>query len=280
MWGDASDGMLDEPYITPDRWNAELVSAGFKPLDTRILDGKHPFQTNAIMIASPVTTELQTKHLTLLCRSHDSDPLQLRESLSARGFTVSRCNLGESLPAGQDIIALLDEAGPFFHHIAEDTWQQFQAMIGSLGESRMIWLTRPCQMDCEDPRYGQVIGVARTIRSEMLLNFATCETRDIEKDSELIVDIFSHFQRPNKDDNLGPDFEFLVRNGTVDVGRFYPFSLSDQLLTSDAGKEFELTLTRTGRVGTLQWSPKPISILCGDEVDVETHAVGLNFVVR
>jgi hypothetical protein len=113
----------------------------------------------------------------------------------------------------------------------------------------------------------------------MLLGFATCETTDIGSDSGLIADVFSKFQSQGTEDILGPDYEFAICNGAVHVGRFYPFSLSNALLTSDASNELILTLTRTGRLGTLQWSPKPASTLCGDDVEVVTHAVGLNFVV-
>jgi hypothetical protein len=201
------------------------------------------------------------------------------EQLDSRGFAVSRFNLGDHLPVGQDVIAALDEAEPFFANVDETTLEQFKDMVGSLGDSRIMWLTRPCHMHCQDPRYAQAIGVARTIRSEMLLSFATCETTDIGSDAGLIADVFSKFQSQGTEDILGPDYEFAICNGAVHVGRFYPFSLSNALLTSDASNELILTLTRTGRLGTLQWSPKPASTLCGDDVEVVTHAVGLNFVV-
>jgi acyl transferase domain-containing protein len=278
-WDGILDGRVDEPYVTPQRWNSELISVGFKPLDAVIFDAEEPFQMNAIMIASPERAYTPAKRLTLLCRSHDSDPRLLIEQLDSRGFAVSRFNLGDRLPVEQDVIAALDEAEPFFANVDETTLEQFKDMVGSLGDSRIMWLTRPCHMHCQDPRYAQAIGVARTIRSEMLLGFATCETTDIGSDSGLIADVFSKFQSQGTEDILGPDYEFAICNGAVHVGRFYPLSLSNALLTSDASNELILTLTRTGRLGTLQWSPKPASTLCGDDVEVVTHAVGLNFVV-
>ncbi|KAE9377588.1 hypothetical protein N431DRAFT_398541 [Stipitochalara longipes BDJ] len=277
-WDGVLDGRPDEPYVTPERWNAELTSVGFKPLDAVIFDADEPFRMNAIMIASPDLPIMPAKKLNLLCNRQDSDPRLLIERLRARGFEVSRYNLGDRFPVGQDVIAILDESGPFFEQVDEDTLEQFKNVVGSLGDNKIMWLTRPCHMHCQDPRYAQAIGAARTIRSEMLLSFATCETANIDTDSELIADIFLKFQAQVNEDILGPDFEFAICNGAIHIGRFYPFSLSNELLTSDTGEEFILNLSRIGRLGTLQWSPKPASVLHGDDVDVVTHAVGLNFV--
>ena len=270
----------DEPYVKPERWNEELMSVGFKAMDTVIFDSDEPFQTNAIMIVSPDMTYKPTKKIALLCRSQDSDPHMLIQRLRARDFAVSRYNLGDRLPVGQDVIALLDEAGPFFQSLDDITLTQFKDVIGFLGDSKIMWITRLCHMNCQDPRYAQAIGVARTIRSEMLLNFTTCETSNIDADSDLITDVITKFQLQVNEGSLGPDFEFVIMNSTIQVGRFYPFSLTNELLVSEVGKEFMLKMTRTGRLGTLQWSPKCVSPCSGDEVDVVTHAVGVNFVVR
>jgi acyl transferase domain-containing protein/2-polyprenyl-3-methyl-5-hydroxy-6-metoxy-1,4-benzoquinol methylase len=279
-WGSTVDDRADKSYVTPEMWNTELISVGFKPLETVVLDADEPFQKNAIMVATPDRDYRPAKKLTLLCRNQDSDPQFLMERLGTKGFLVSRYNLGDSLPVGQDVLTALDEAGPFFHGIDEDTFEQFKHVLSSLGDSKIMWLTRLCHMDCQDPNYAQVVGIARTIRSEMLLNFATCETKDLGADSELVADVFAKFQGQKNEDILSPDFEFVICDGAVHVGRFYPFSLSDELLTMDVGEEFMLKLTGTGRLGTVQWFPKPASTPSGDYVEVITHAVGLNFVVR
>jgi hypothetical protein len=278
-WDGVADGRPDDPYVKPERWNADLISVGFKPLDAVVYDAPEPFQMNAIMVASPDVVYPAAKKLALLCRMQDHDPRLLMEALGARGFAVSRYNLGGPVPVEQDVLAVLDESGPFFEKLDENSLEHFKNVISSLGDNKIMWLTRLCHMQCEDPRYAQAIGAARTIRSEMLLNFATCETTDIAAESQLIADVYSKFQCQPNEDILGPDFEFIICDGKVHIGRFYPFSLSNELLTSDTGEEFMLKLTKSGRIGTLQWSPTPPSTLRGDQVDVVTHAVGLNFVV-
>ncbi|PMD30149.1 hypothetical protein L207DRAFT_592910 [Hyaloscypha variabilis F] len=277
-WDGVADGRPDDPYVKPERWNADLISVGFKPLDAVVYDAPEPFQMNAIMVASPDVVYPAAMKLALLCRRQDRDPRLLMEALGARGFAVSRYNLGDPLPVEQDVLAVLDESGPFFEKLDENSLEHFKNVISSLGDNKIMWLTRLCHLQCGDPRYAQAIGAARTIRSEMLLNFATCETTDIEAESQLIADVYSKFQCQPNEDILGPDFEFIICDGKVHIGRFYPFSLSNELLTSDTGEEFMLKLTKSGRIGTLHWSPTSASTLRGDEVDVVTHAVGLNFV--
>lgn len=39
----------------------------------------------------------------------------------------------------------------------------------------MLWLTRSAQVGYKDPRYSQVLRIARTVRSELLVDFAIFE---------------------------------------------------------------------------------------------------------
>ncbi len=78
-----------------------------------------------------------------------------------------------------------------------------------------------------------MIGTARTIRSELSIDFATCEVDDMDSSSSLIADVFIRFQAREEDKTLQADFEYAIRNGTVHVGRFYPFALSDDLLIAE-----------------------------------------------
>jgi len=283
-WDGASDSRADDPCakLALDQWSIELMSVGFKPPELFTFAADDPLRKDAVMVTIPDIDYRHSKRLTVLCKSQNSDPpRRLMEQLGVRGFSVSRHNLGDHLPVGQDIIALLDEAGPFFQDIDNNTFEQFKDLVGSLADSKIMWLTRPCHMDCQDPSYAQVIGISRTLRSEMLLNFATCETRDVDADSEIIADVFTRIQSGTDDDStLGPDFEFVISGGTAKVGRFYPFSLSKELLTTNVSEELILKLPESGRRGTVQWASKPAaSMLKGDDVEVVTHAMGLNFVV-
>lgn len=270
----------------------------------------------------------------------------LAQQFELRGYKVHRRRLSDELPTRpvDDIISLLDlgPRGPFFHSkaISSTRLEAFQRLLdklassssssssaaaagagdGERGERRtrrrerrpcMLWVTRPCQVRCRDPRYAQVIGAARTIRTEMLLDLATCEVDDISSPSPSpsssessslgrIVDVFARFERERPggsgagqedDGSLDPDYEFAIVDGTVMVGRAYPFSLRDddglllprQVVGADdaaASARLSLEMTRPGRLNTMAWNPRVARELKGDEVEVEVYAIGLNFKVR
>ena len=55
-----------------------------------------------------------------------------------------------------------------FENINVCRYEAFQQMLNGLGGgSGILWITHACQVQCEDPSYAQIIGVARTIRTEM-----------------------------------------------------------------------------------------------------------------
>ena len=240
----------------------------------------------------------------------------LARQLELRGYNVNQRKLGDELPTGplDDIISLLDlgPRGPFFQAISEARFAAFQSLLeklasssssssssSSAGDGRrpcMLWVTRPCQVRCRDPGYAQVIGAARTIRTEMLLSLATCEVDDVDgcgggsswPPLGRVVDVFARFRETGAaagdDGSLDPDYEFAIVDGTVMVGRAYPFSLRDDepLLPERVGADaagLSLGMTRPGRLATMGWNPREARELEGDEVEVEVYAIGLNFKV-
>lgn len=255
----------------------------------------------------------------------------LTQQLELSGYKVNRRSLNDELPTHQldDIISLLDlgPRGPFFHSkaISSTRLAAFQRLLDMLASSSsaaeagdgergrgrgrrrerrpcMLWVTRPCQVRCRDPSYAQVIGAARTIRTEMLLDLATCEVDEISPSSSSlgrVVDVFARFERERPgagekevdDGSLDPDYEFAIVDGTVMVGRAYPFSLRDddgclvpvQVVGADAAAAsagLALGIARPGRLDTMTWNPRVVRELKGDEVEVEVYAIGLNFKVR
>lgn len=284
-WYGELDGRSHEPYVAPTRWESSLIDAGFAGLDAVVLDAKEPHHLNAIMVARPKAdntpnTEGKNKAVTLLC-DHGSKP-GLADSLSQqlydRGYAVQRCQLGDELPASQDVISLLDNERPFIEDMDEARYQEFQDLVNNLGDSGLLWITHPCQIRCRDPRYAQIFGTARAIRTETLVDFATCEVDDIGSSLDRIVDVFAHFQTREEDEFSKPEFEYAISNGTVHVGRIYLFSLKEEAI-EDHLDHVHLNMTKIGRLTSMQWTTRASKPLSGDDVEVQTYAAGLNFKV-
>jgi acyl transferase domain-containing protein/SAM-dependent methyltransferase len=277
-WCGLEDSRLDEPYISLRQWQKELVAAEFEDANAVVPDSAEPFQLSAVIIAKASNEHDLIRNVTLLCRSITMASSPILQELENRGYKVTRCTLHDVPPPGQDVIALLDEDSPFFEDIDAATFEAFKSFLLNLGDSGLFWVTRLSQICCQDPRFAQAIGTARTIRSELLIDFATCEVDDINTSTTQLIRVFAKFQRRSTDESLKPDFEYCIYDGIVNVGRFYPFTLSEDLLISRSSDRAMLDVSVPGRPTTLHWVRKPPHPpLQPDEVEVEIYSVGLNF---
>lgn len=76
----------------------------------------------------------------------------------------------------------------------------FQRYAGLMKASGLLWTTRPSQVNCRDARYSRVSGVARTILSELLRDFATLKIDGVNDATlQALVDVFVTFQKRNKE---------------------------------------------------------------------------------
>ena len=270
---------LDEPSLSSRVLRHELIDAGYTADICELSrDTVLSCHLDGIFIARPSTHTIPAKPISLLCRDATAVPSSIQQHLQNRGFQVARCTLDDTPLPEQDVIALLDMDGPFFENIDPATYEKFRHFLQNLQNAGILWLTRLSQTHCQDPRFAQAIGTARTIRSELLIDFATCEVDDMDASITQIIQVIEKFQKRDTNDMLKPDFEYCIFDGVINVGRFYPFELSDDLKCSDATDRAILDISLPGRPSTLHWARKPsLPLLQPDEVEVEVYAVGLNF---
>ncbi|KAI1460402.1 fatty acid synthase S-acetyltransferase [Annulohypoxylon moriforme] len=277
-WYGSDDGRPNEPYFDVKKWESELLAAGFGRIDGTILDSDEPHQLLATMIAKPSKpTDVVQKQVTILCGEDESGTSEIVNQLEKDGYEITKCKVDDSPPPGQDVISLLDTNGPYFEGLTSTRFEIFRKFLRSLQDAGLLWITPLCQLGCEDPRYAQVLGFARTMRSEMLIDFATCEVSNFNSDADKIIQVLAKFQRREDDDTLKPDFEYAIRGGVIQVGRLYPFALKDELLVSESSDKAVLDVGTPGRLNTLHWVRQPREDICSDEVELEVHSAGLNF---
>ena len=191
-WHGAADARADEPYVQPSRREKELVAAGFeRGLDAAVFDSPEPFQMNAIMVAKNPAKETPKlaaaeKRITLLCSVGDDERSvvhQVREQLQSRDYSVDVSHAGESLPAGQDVIALLDLYHPYLENMDAASWESFKSIFTEARDKGVgvLWVTglSHVQSGVPGPRWAQIIGTARTLRSELMVDVATLEVDDL-----------------------------------------------------------------------------------------------------
>lgn len=280
-WWLSTDNRPWEPYVSPERWDAELRAAGFSGTDSVVHDG----HMNAHIISSvpEIRTEAQ-KRLTVLHESTSDDLSLFVSILRARGFTTDLRHLGDELPADQTVISLLELESPQLHLLSESKYLSLRNMIISLDKTPMLWVTRPSQVGCSDPRYAATLGLLRTARRELGVTIATLELDSLDEKAfqaaSLVVDRVLHL---DADSPFDPVLEYVYAQETLMVGKFYPAVVSEELL--EAGKPATertdaavLQIGNPGKPDTLRWERKPVERFTSaqDWVEVQTHAVGVN----
>ncbi|KAF9772089.1 hypothetical protein IL306_010202 [Fusarium sp. DS 682] len=277
-WSSVEEYRAHEPFLSTLSWEKELKAAGFEGLEGEVQDSSGPNALNNITVTKPHRSLGRPKSATIL-RDGASDETsgRLVRELEARGYKVSYSTLEDIPPSGQDIISLLDGKHPFFEDMNGIKFEQLRSYINQLGNSGILWLTKSSSTHhCQDPRYAQVIGFARTIRTEEGVDFATCEVDDLNC-SKAVVDVVDRFSQRHDDGVLGPDLEYAICDGVIRVNRFFPFSFEDEAQVSDPSDEAVLKIAKPGRIDSLYWGATPHPPPKDDEVELEVHAVGLNF---
>jgi len=286
---------LSAPQQTTD-WSMTLKSrlstAGLGDVEAVAIDSM-----SAVVVASSAALSngamAGSKKITLLRRGRGESGEELTSAeasvlrqLHQNEYEVTTCTLDEDVPLNQDILCLLDADRPFFELLTSADFEALKNLVKRLtGRSvRMLWATRSCQMSCQHPDYASVIGFARTMRSEILLDIATCELENWDADADLLVRVFAKFRdrrdAHDGDDVFRPDFEYAIRGREVNVGRYYPFSLSDEMVTTKTTGRAIADIKTPGRISTLAWEQCERETLRECDVEVEVHAAGLNFRVR
>ncbi|KAI3322568.1 putative polyketide synthase [Xylariaceae sp. AK1471] len=277
IFGAPPNWSLGEPEATSLTSKFTISGLGTGLELTTDLESIHNMTTLIATVLMNHTLPSPRKRVTFLRVHYEATPCVFMDHFQQEGYDITVCTLNDTPPPGQDIIALLDEDEPFFKSLDEEQYNLLNSFLHSLDDCGIIWITPHSQMSCSDPSYSQVIGLARTLRSEMLLDFATCEVDNFHSRPDLIVNIFERFQTRKHNGSVKPDFEYAIKAGTVQVGRYYPFSLRDQLILLEPNDRVVLDVSVPGRLNTLQWIKSPRNELQANEVEIKVHSAGLNF---
>ncbi|KXJ86841.1 KR domain-containing protein [Microdochium bolleyi] len=310
-WLGEADGRDQEPYVSPQRWHDELREAGFNGVDDHALDCPHGKHSNAFYLARPAIDWARPRAVTVLFDAESRlEAETLQRSLASSQYTVSIHDFADSnLPVDRDIISVLDLPRPFLDDIDSSAYQAFKNLMMTVSSSHagIFWLTRPTQLRSSDPRWSQIQGVSRVLRSELALDLATCEVDTLDDDTCPVVErVFAKFMRRRSDDQEGmdPDYEYVIdQHGEVLIPRIYPFRLSGELesieyttpissldpsTSSSASSSSSvssravrpsarLEIAKPGRLSSLRWVAHDVGDLSDDELLVEPKAVGMNF---
>lgn len=285
-WLGENDGRIDGPALSEERWHEELIKANFTGVDAVRYANDRRLSHVGVFLSGAKTVDMNKEggQIGLLYLSHISEwGREVEKALSLAGYAVTWHTLQDAPRSGSDIISLIDLEGPFFEHLSADEFLLFQSYVSKLAGNHLLWITRSVQITCEDPRFSLVLGMARTLRSELGHKFATMEIDRFDGIAVASVLKILEASRVQSDRPwLDADYEYALQDGKILLPRLQWSSLDQQLagLPHRAAPR-SLDIKFNGIFDSLRWamSMSPISPpeLKEDEVEVDIKYVGLNF---
>ncbi len=285
-WMGAEDKRELSPFVSIDRWDAELRSAGYSGISSTAYDYAAPHQLCATILTQPASNSLQTldQSITILCSDSRSQIVHdLSHGLSSRGFDVKLANAGDDFDKSQQqFISVLDLEAPFFDEKGSNI-QAYQKLVQTKDIKKLLWIMPPCQINCRNPDASRSLGMLRATRAELGVPLVNLEIdRDVENLCNVIIDLFLESKTETPDGGLVPDLEFAYDCGEMKTGRFHGFHLEEALLSSTESLPknntmIELEVKQRGLLDSLTWVEQPCRTLKKDEIEIESFAVGMNF---
>lgn len=206
--------------------------------------------------------------------------IQLATELEKNGHQVEWVQLSHEIDCDEatDVVSAIDLEGPLFADICSQDYEIFMSFVQKL-KSGLLWLTRSAQIGCTDPRYGIGLGLFRTIRNELSMEFWTLELDNLDGHSvAAALSVMGKFhERPVNDIGRKLDTEYVCQQGVVQVGRYHWTSLDEELLSKGSKDPKQLVIGRYGLLNSMHWVKLAPCSLQDNEVEVSICSVGLNF---
>jgi len=233
-------------------------------------------------IARPTTKSVSSGRVTILRPPNETALTRdFEDTLRGLGLQLDICTLEMNPPARQTVISILDLEAPFFANLDEITFDAFRKFMDNIDNSGMLWITGAVQLQCQDPRYGMALGMARNLRVETGIDIATLELEHFDQQAWCsALKVLHNFEQRLNDFETDPVLEYVFANGYIQTGKFHWIDVGDQLKQPRHGsRPQKLDIGQRGALQTLYWKQYESPIPVEDQVEVDVRAVGMNFKV-
>jgi NADPH:quinone reductase-like Zn-dependent oxidoreductase/malonyl CoA-acyl carrier protein transacylase len=301
-WWLASDKFRnDGPLLTISGWNSVMKESGFSGIDLCIEE--YPgasFQSGCLMTSTantPPTGPVNPGDIVIL-------GIDSIGGLSALSLELGLQNLTGVSPTTALDSDAVDVTGKWCIFLggmdrsilSHLTAEKFEGLQRLMSRARgLLWVVRHSKHDLESLGANMAIGLARTVRSETGLQFATLDLgeRETMPDAQAVKHMLNVFSGVfcQKSQLLQNDWEFVVRDGKICVPRLVDnnaLNASVQQETTSAPSQMQpfkqdraLRLAAgEGRGLDELYFTDDISCdgpLPDDHVEIQVHSTGLNF---
>ncbi|KAL8339056.1 hypothetical protein RB598_007393 [Gaeumannomyces tritici] len=215
------------------------IATAPRPRATReITDSVMIVATQQQQDAEGLATALKSK----LLASHTSDRAPPDIHLSSLEAAPADPTADSPYAAKVCVVLVELDGEPLLAGLDAGAFARVQRLI--LSAKGILWVVRGAHSDATDPRLGMILGLARTVRSETGMKFATLDldgegegapslsssSSAVARDAGFVAEVASHvFGKPTTPDNENddaaastggdPDMEFQERRGLLSVCR-------------------------------------------------------------
>ncbi|KAJ5920923.1 Fum1p [Penicillium verhagenii] len=283
-WAGKDDSRSERPFVSPERWNSELKSAGFTGVESVVHDAVSPYQLCATIISRPVAQHPPQGDICLLTDEFIPEwAVDVESKFTQDGFNVSWTTLDQQqkTPSQPDTIfvSLLDMNGPFLHALTEEGFGLLQKFLNASEDRSLVWVTSSTQMSCPDPRYSLTHGFFRAFRHETPMDLIVFEADRFDLTASFALVKFCREIRRSRNGSLNDlDYEFSLHAGTVYTPRIHwraPNQICRHLdLTQPPCK---IEIETYGLLDSFKWVSFEKDILQDGYVEIEVQYTALNF---
>ncbi|RAL12642.1 polyketide synthase fmaB [Aspergillus homomorphus CBS 101889] len=212
----------------------------------------------------------------------------IRTQLSTAGWDAIEhvCN-PDNIPESSTVLIIDELFAPVLTHVSDEQWQCLRGLVGR--GCNILWVTQGAQMQVTEPDNAMISGLFRSIRSEdpsAVVMTLDVENRDDPHAPGAVVHALAQLSRPQA--RWVTDSEYAERNGIIHIHRVAPYKRLDQAIANesdaliktrihDLDSTVQLRAEKLGTLDGLTFCEIAEVSLPDDHVEIEIHAVGLNF---
>ncbi|KAM0075857.1 Reducing polyketide synthase dep5 [Fusarium odoratissimum] len=209
-----------------------LRDAGFSGFESFL--GESLFVTRIEKTSNPTAAPIQLLYHT----DPPSCVYGLERELEEVGFKTERLRLGETYPAGANVIALVDLEAPLMARMSKDEFSHIQKILSEA--SKVLWMScSDASKDTTRPEYAMTAGLLRSLRSERASLKATLVEFSID---DLASDAFG-----TRTSDLASVFftggqeletEYISKDGQLLINRLVPLDrINERYALTDEGTQ-------------------------------------------
>ncbi|KAJ0414376.1 hypothetical protein BJY00DRAFT_321073 [Aspergillus carlsbadensis] len=270
----------NSPFTHPELWGGELRTAGFAGTEAMASDplGSVSIISRSSHVASGLNEiAIITPADTLLPWAEE-----VSSEFERQGYAVQHRTLDNPPDQGRFVVCLLDTHIPYLEQLAEKGFDILRDYLVEAQDTRLLWVTPPATHNkCENPGFGTIHGLARTLRNEIGLDLSILELDRLHPGAaEAIVSVSQKINAARDRLDADQDYEFAFTDGKVSIPRSSRSSFCQELTSMPSPDSPRcLSIGSVGHLDTIQWVPTPSTTdpLGVGEVDVDVAYVGLNF---